>query len=203
MEIDGIENMKDANATRHLTGQGESQKAAGREGFCALWRRIKSNWSIFKGEGEPYRKSIAAGKSFIGERSCKTREQTDPVSPGLNRFEGVPVRPIALRRDCHRGKRRCVVVDRERENARRDGSLYRNRVARLAEITVQNDVRQSFFNAELYGKQGFLFEADPICQGLDPRLDATQLREPAVQFKPVLRIIHRTSSPAQHGVDEP
>jgi hypothetical protein len=60
----------------------------------------------------------------------------------------------------------------------------------FAVIAVQNHVGQSFFHAQLHGKPNILGNSVPIGYRLDPRLDTAQLRELAIQFKPVLRIIH-------------
>jgi hypothetical protein len=55
---------------------------------------------------------------------------------------------------------------------------------------MQNYVRQSFFHAQLHGKPNILGNSVPIGHRLNPWLDAAQLRELAIQFEPVLRIIH-------------
>jgi hypothetical protein len=62
-------------------------------------------------------------------------------------------------------------------------------------IAVQNHVRQSFFHAQLHGKPSILGNSVPIGYHFDPRLYTAQLRELAVQFKPVLRIIHEHLRP--------
>ncbi len=63
-------------------------------------------------------------------------------------------------------------------------------MSRFALIAVQNYVGQGFFHAQLHGKANILGRSVPIGYRFDPRLDTAQLRELAVQFKPVLRIIH-------------
>jgi hypothetical protein len=60
-------------------------------------------------------------------------------------------------------------------------------------VAMQNYIGQSFFHTQVYGEPGVLAEAVLVGQPIDPRLNTAQLREPAVQFNPVLQSVQEHS----------
>ena len=66
-------------------------------------------------------------------------------------------------------------------------------MSRFVTVAMHHYIGQSLFHAQVHGEPGVLAEAVLVGQRLDPWLNAGQLREPAIQFDPVLQSVQEHS----------
>jgi hypothetical protein len=120
-------------------------------------------------------------------------QQPDTISSWFNRFQADRRRRIASLTRLNRGKGRGLIFDHKEEVVRRNRGAYDDGMPWFITVAMQNYIGQSFFHTQVYGEPGVLAEAILVGPRLDPWLNSAQLREPAVQFNPVLQFVQEHS----------